>query len=167
MAKKTLGLGTNANDHTGDSLRVAGGKINDNFNEIYSALGNGTTLVVADVAKTGAYSDLIGAPVFNGLNVVSVPSSLTSPGSPRDVAIGAIDNINYLFVCTATNTWKIIPLRDDPLVLVSPPVRSYGKLGDRKGLLAVDDNYFYICTGNFVNNTTHIWKRIALDNTTW
>ena len=43
MGKQSLGLGTSANDNTGDTLRVGGDKINDNFNEIYSALGNGST----------------------------------------------------------------------------------------------------------------------------
>ena len=46
MAKQTIGLGSAANDNTGDTLRVGGDKVNDNFNEIYSALGNGTTLTV-------------------------------------------------------------------------------------------------------------------------
>ena len=46
MAKQTIGLGSAANDNTGDTLRVGGDKVNDNFNEIYTALGNGTTLTV-------------------------------------------------------------------------------------------------------------------------
>tara|TARA_B100000941_G_scaffold277804_1_gene241614 strand:+ start:71 stop:1300 length:1230 start_codon:yes stop_codon:yes gene_type:complete len=46
MAKQALGLGTVANDNTGDTLRAGGDKINDNFDEIYSALGNGSTLTV-------------------------------------------------------------------------------------------------------------------------
>jgi hypothetical protein len=116
MAKQELNLGTVANDHSGDSIRVAGTKINGNFTELYNALGNGSVLTVSTVAKTGDYNDLLNTPTFNGFNIVSVPSDLTSTGSPRDVAIGAIDNINYLFICTATDTWKIIPLRDDPLV---------------------------------------------------
>ena len=167
MAKQTLGLGTTANDHSGDSLRAAGTKINANFAEIYTALGNGSVLTVSTVAKTGSYNDLTNTPVWNGFNIVSVPSSLTSPGTPRDVAIGAIDNINYLFVCTATDTWKLVPLRDDPVVMVSVPTHSYGKLGDRKGLIAIDATYLYICTATYVDNSTHIWKRIALNGTTW
>jgi len=51
MAKQTIGLGVSANDNTGDSLRVGGGKVNDNFNELYSALGNGSTL---QMSVTGA-----------------------------------------------------------------------------------------------------------------
>ena len=46
MAKQALDLGTVANDNTGDTLRAGGDKINDNFNELYTALGNGTTLTV-------------------------------------------------------------------------------------------------------------------------
>lgn len=37
MAQQTIGLGAAANDGTGDSLRVAGDKINDNFTETYIA----------------------------------------------------------------------------------------------------------------------------------
>jgi len=44
MALQTIGLGTSPNDGTGDSIRVAGDKINDNFVELYNLLGDGTTL---------------------------------------------------------------------------------------------------------------------------
>ena len=46
MAKQSLNLGTVPNDNTGDTLRGGGDKINDNFNEIYSAIGNGTSITV-------------------------------------------------------------------------------------------------------------------------
>lgn len=39
MAQQVIGLGTTPNDGTGDSLRVAGEKINDNFAELYAAVG--------------------------------------------------------------------------------------------------------------------------------
>lgn len=39
MARQALNLGTVANDGTGDTLRVAGDKINDNFLELYNQLG--------------------------------------------------------------------------------------------------------------------------------
>lgn len=64
MAKSVIGTGATANDGTGDTLRAAGVKINDNFTELYTALGDGTTLAVATVATTGAYSDLSGAPTI-------------------------------------------------------------------------------------------------------
>ena len=44
MAKQTINIGTIANDGTGSTLRAAGDLINDNFNELYTAIGDGTTL---------------------------------------------------------------------------------------------------------------------------
>jgi len=39
MAKSTVNIGTSANDRTGDTLRTAFNKINQNFDELYTALG--------------------------------------------------------------------------------------------------------------------------------
>lgn len=43
MAKQTINIGASANDGTGDPLRNAFDKSNDNFNELYLALGSSTT----------------------------------------------------------------------------------------------------------------------------
>ena len=47
MAKQSLNIGTTANDNTGDTLRSGGDKINDNFDEIYAGIGNGTSLSIS------------------------------------------------------------------------------------------------------------------------
>jgi len=44
MAKQTINLGTSANDGTGDTLRQGGDKVNDNFTEIYTHFGDGSSL---------------------------------------------------------------------------------------------------------------------------
>jgi len=44
MAKQTINIGSAPNDGTGSTIRDGGILINDNFSEIYTALGNGTTL---------------------------------------------------------------------------------------------------------------------------
>ena len=44
MANQTLGIGNAANDGAGDTLRVAADKINDNFLEIYTLIGDGSSL---------------------------------------------------------------------------------------------------------------------------
>ena len=41
MAYQSIEIGTAANDGTGDTLRVGGDKVNDNFVEIYTLLGTG------------------------------------------------------------------------------------------------------------------------------
>ena len=47
MAKQLINLGTEANDGTGDTLRTGAFKINQNFNELYAAVGNGINAIVA------------------------------------------------------------------------------------------------------------------------
>ena len=49
MAKQTINIGTSANDGTGDPLRTAMDKSNDNFTELYNGAGG-----VADGAVTTA-----------------------------------------------------------------------------------------------------------------
>ena len=44
MAKEIISTGSAANDGNGDTLRSAGTKINSNFSELYSKLGDGTDL---------------------------------------------------------------------------------------------------------------------------
>ena len=44
MAKQSIDLGTTPNDGTGSNLRVGGDIINDNFNEVYTILGDGSDL---------------------------------------------------------------------------------------------------------------------------
>ena len=44
MAKQTIAIGSSANDGTGTTIRAGGDLINDNFNEIYTYLGDGSNL---------------------------------------------------------------------------------------------------------------------------
>ena len=44
MAKQTINIGVTADDGTGTTIRAGGDLINDNFNEIYGILGDGSTL---------------------------------------------------------------------------------------------------------------------------
>ena len=44
MAKQSLGIGSSANDGTGDTLRAAADKVNDNFAEIYTLIGDESSL---------------------------------------------------------------------------------------------------------------------------
>ena len=83
MAKQTLGLGSAANDNTGDTLRVGGDKINDNFNEIYTALGNGSTLGI-DLTNPATGQVLR----YNGTTFL--PSDYTTLTSALDVSGNSI-----------------------------------------------------------------------------
>ena len=74
MAKQTINIGTTPGDHTGDPVRTAFDKCNDNFDELYN--------VYSDTART--------------------PSSASAEGKAGEVCWDS----DYLYVCTATNTWK-------------------------------------------------------------
>ncbi len=54
MAKQAIGIGSSANDGTGDPLRDAMDKVNDNFNEVYALFGNGTTLAISGDATVSS-----------------------------------------------------------------------------------------------------------------
>ena len=60
MAKQVINIGASANDGSGDPLRNAFDKVNDNFNEIYFSYGNATTLT--DIFDSNQNLDLSGKP---------------------------------------------------------------------------------------------------------
>ena len=82
MAYQALGLGSVANDGTGDSLRTGGDKVNDNFVEIYTKFGDGSTLASnvnitgnAATATTLASSRNIAGVAFNGSAAITIAST--------------------------------------------------------------------------------------------
>ena len=60
MAKQTINIGASANDGSGDPLRNAFDKVNDNFNEIYFSYGNATSLT--NIFDSNGNLDLSGDP---------------------------------------------------------------------------------------------------------
>ena len=60
MAYQSLDLGTSSDDGTGDSLRLGGDKLNDNFSELYTLLGTGSTLTTG-ISATGSVVTLTSA----------------------------------------------------------------------------------------------------------
>jgi hypothetical protein len=67
MAKQTINIGQTANDKTGDPLRTAFQKVNSNFNEIYSLIGN-TAEGLTELAQDYA-ADMIVDGTHNGVSV--------------------------------------------------------------------------------------------------
>ena len=60
MAKQTINIGASANDGTGDPLRNAFDKVNDNFNEIYFGAGSGSS--ITNFFDSNGNLDLVGKP---------------------------------------------------------------------------------------------------------
>lgn len=98
MAKQTVNIGTVANDNTGDNLRIAGDKINDNFTELYditqaaSAAVSFAATSFSPVTYTGSESITSKALVF--ANKASTPFNLSMPNGTVDGEIKIFVNIN-------------------------------------------------------------------------
>ena len=65
MARQAIGIGITANDGTGDPLRTAFDKANDNFLELYMLQSDGTTAVAAPATAVGASGDYAGKTAYS------------------------------------------------------------------------------------------------------
>jgi len=74
MAQQSLNIGSNANDGTGDNLRVAMGKVNENFTELYAAPGVSETLLFTgnEISAARSNDDIVFKPA--GTGAVSFPA---------------------------------------------------------------------------------------------
>ena len=80
MAKQGISTGSSPNDGTGDSLLAGAVKVNENFDEVYGKLGDGTNLfvgIVSSIAVDGALSisTSFGAPTITGTANTAVINS--------------------------------------------------------------------------------------------
>ncbi len=142
MSKQTINVGTNQDDGTGDSLRAAFVKVNDNFTEVYNELGgeelsnismSGST-ISTDTADTGIIIDP------NGTGTITLIGNTTVTGTV-DV------NANRIRISNSKT-----------------PASALGAAGDQEGDIAWDADYIYVCTANY-NGATNVWKRTAIS--TW
>lgn len=118
MALLGISTGTTPNDGTGDSLIVGADKINKNFQEIYNAIGNGTTIfagspnmqvgivtagIVTATTLFGDGSNLTGV----GADV-SIQDNGTGIGTARIINFGDyldVSSITSTGICTVTSTF--------------------------------------------------------------
>ena len=72
MAKQTIDIGSSANDGTGSTLRAGGDLINDNFNEIYTAIGDGSTLSPVTASSTTTFTNkTLTSPTITGTGAIA------------------------------------------------------------------------------------------------
>ena len=64
MAYQAIGLGAAADDGTGDTLRIGADKVNDNFVELYTLLGDGSSLT-SGISATASVVTL-SSPIITG-----------------------------------------------------------------------------------------------------
>ena len=128
MAYQSLDLGTSADDGTGDSLRVGGDKINDNFSEIYTLLGTGTALttglsatasVVTLSSAVGTFTTLtpattdgtaLGSATLEWSDLFLADSSVIYFGADQDVTLTHVADVGLKLKSVATADDKPIIL---------------------------------------------------------
>ena len=105
MAKNIINRGSTPNDGTGDNLRLGAEKINNNFSEIYTAIGDGTningTIKVADDSSTVVTLSANG----ETLRILG-GTAITSTLSGNDLTIAADTSALITSTGTATLTNK-------------------------------------------------------------
>ena len=106
MAYQSIGLGSSANDGTGDTLRAGGDKVNDNFVELYTLLGTGSALT-SGMSSTATVVTLTAPVIATSLDLngselildVDADTSITADSDDTiDFKIGGAD----IFQMTAT-----------------------------------------------------------------
>ena len=104
MAKQSLNLGSSANDGGGTTLRAGGDLINDNFNELYTALGNGTALQIA--LGSPSTGDVL---TYNGsIFTTATPSTLANIVEDTTPQLGGNLDVNAQQIVSVSNNNIVI-----------------------------------------------------------
>lgn len=108
MAKQTVNLGTMADNKSGDPLRTAFEKINENFDELYAATGSGVGVNVGDqITEPSQVTDI----VFSGATVENVDGVSTVTITPQnipdigDVSFNGVSIIGKALNQSGTQIW--------------------------------------------------------------
>lgn len=141
MANEQINVGTVANDNTGDPIRDAFVKVNNN-----SDLSDLSGLIDSNIVTPGLES----TPTSVNLN------GLTVFGDNIDFTIKANGTGQLIF---ETDTIRLDTKRT--------PASSKGVSGDTLGDITWDVNYFYICTVTWTDGVSDIWARTAITVATW
>ena len=99
MALLGINTGSTANDGTGDPIRVAMGKINSNFREIYNTIGNGTSLssYVASAGIATLAENLVGDPIISVSGIFNPGITTTEHIEVRNItSVGIITAVQFV-----------------------------------------------------------------------
>lgn len=119
MSYQSIGRGSTANDGTGDDLRTGAQKINDNFVEIYTKLGNGVDLTTDTVVLTSTNQTLTNKTIDTVNNNVRIDlSELTSFTGTLSEFNSALSDDNFASITGAEIlTNKTITATDNTLTV--------------------------------------------------
>jgi len=100
MSKQSVNIGTSVGAGDGDPLRTAFDKLNDNINEIYALLGNGTTLSISgDVSMSAGAVTIANDAVENAMiadSAVDTDQLAADAVTSAKIVDDAIDSEHYV-----------------------------------------------------------------------
>lgn len=98
MTRQNIGIGAVANDGTGDTLRAAGDKINDNFVELYLKLGGDSDILSSQLSFT------VGSVVFEGSTADDYETELVAVDPTADRIVYIPNTSGTLLLDSASQT---------------------------------------------------------------
>lgn len=102
MTRQNINVGSSANDGTGDTLRSAGTKINQNFQELYTQLGGDSSTLSTQVIIKDSGS--VGTIIFEGTSADSHETKLIAADPTADRTVTLPDAGGNVVLDTATQT---------------------------------------------------------------
>ncbi len=150
MARLNIDTGTEGNPATGDTLRTAMTKINNNFIDVYGLVGDPSTGLLTNSTTNG---DIKVQP--NGTGIVEIDqlqinnSTITPLITNGDLTLGV------------NGTGQVVVSDDRIVITTTKTATGVGSAGDVAGSIAWDTTNLYVCTANY-DGSTAVWKKLVL-----
>lgn len=166
----------------GDQGPAGNGSSTDTYTKIYTTdNGAGTNVKIGDDAWIGDVnqSNNIGIKgVQNAaLGGIILGNELTEKvqTNGHDIVITANNDVifntgsgyAYMGAPNAKADNRLAQWSQTLIKVDSVPAHNYGVSGDRAGMFAYDSTHLYVCTADYVNNSTVIWQRINWASGNW
>jgi hypothetical protein len=158
----------------------AGNGGTDTYDKLYvTNNGNGTNVKIGDdawigdvdianhISIKGVEDATLGGIIFGSdktERITSNSNDLTLTAN-NDILLAAGSGYGYLGSVTIPN--RLAKWSQTLIKKSSVPAHNYGAAGDTAGMFTYDATYLYICTADYVNNTTVIWQRINWASGNW
>jgi hypothetical protein len=138
----TTNNGNGTNVKIGDDIWL--GDINFANGFIVKGVGDATkaTIVLGNNKTEKIATDA------NNLSLSANNDIILTPGS------------TYAYLNSVTIPNRIAKWSDTIIYRSTPPAHDHGATGDRQGTFSFDDTHLFVCTADYVNDSTVIWKRI-------
>lgn len=161
---------------------VVEGQSTDTYDKLYvTNNGSGTNVKIGDDAWIGDVNEANhisikgfedgtkGGVIFGSNKTEKITSDATnlSINANNDIILNPGSTYAYIGSPTVNGSTRIAKWSDTIIRVSNVPAHNYGASGDRKGMFAHDDTHLYVCTSDYVNNSTTIWKRINWASGNW